>query len=258
VQALLRCGQQEAIRVVNGGRTLPQDVDLAALFRARVAGDPPLAKPTELEFPPELRRLGTSSLARPFWDYLAARGYSRPQAEQLVVTYDLHYATHGRFAYRVVIPVYDRFRRVLTWTGRTILPDEELRYLTLSAKLALCATKDTLLSLPLLWSCNNPRALLICEGPFDAMWITMLGRTFGVYGTCLFGLTLSPPQMLELEALRARFRYRALLLDSAAGHQAFKLAHSGLELGLIRLPAEVKDPATLNPQDVINLCLGII
>lgn len=259
IQALLKCGHKEAELLAYGEIQLPADEDLLADLQNKLGGyeyEP--QKPKHLSLPKEFKPLRYSTLARPFREYLYSRGYTPNQVDWLCDNYDLHYATRGRFSYRVLLPIHNRYEKLQTWTGRAIQEDTEPRYFTLSKDASLAQPKELLLGLPLLWSAPSPRALLICEGPFDAMWITTFGRAFGVYATCLFGLSLSEQQMLLLEELRDRFDYMGLLLDNAAGIQAFRLANSGINLELEQLPEGVKDPAVLRPQEVVDLCLNLI
>lgn len=259
IAGLLGCSAEQANRLAYGERALPADEDLISTFRAKL-GMQTVGPPRNLELPRELKPLmNYGSRARPFRMYLHSRGYTAQQIEWLVVTYELCYALRGDFRYRIVMPVRDRDRKLLTLTGRSIIKGEELRYYTMAKEQAVCATKETLFALPLLWRCDNPKALLVCEGPFDAMWITLFGHSFGVYATCLFGLSLSMGQAGLLSELRSRFAYIGLLLDSAANFQAFKMqANTGIELHRLRLPANAKDPADLPPQKVIDLCLSVI
>lgn len=259
IRALLGCSVEQANRLAYGDRMVPTDEDIVDSFRKQL-DLPTVSK--RLELPREFKPLSNPSImARPFRTYLYERGYSAKQVEWLTKTYDLHYTTSGEFKYRVIIPVHDPWGRLLTWTGRAISPNEELRYLALTKERAVCSTKATLLGLPLLWHCERPKALLVCEGPFDAMRITMFGRSFGVYATCVFGLALSTPQTELLYELKERFSYIGLLLDAAAHSQAFgMLAAAGHDLGLrrVKMPEGYKDPAELPPQQVIDLCLSIL
>lgn len=259
IDALIKCGMAEATRLAGGDVALPEDQDLGSELRSRL-GEQQIRKPklVSLNLPHEFKPLDNGSrFADQFLEYLSWRGYKKTQLKWLVKTYDLHYATSGKFAYRVIIPIYDRWGKLLTWTGRSILPDEELRYLTLKREQQICAPKETLLGLPLLWSCPNPKVLLVCEGPFDAFWVTAFGRSLGVYGTCLFGLTMSSPQAELLLDLRRRFPRQALLLDSAARFQAFRMANSGVRMDVVRLDEDVKDPATLTPNALLELCMQL-
>lgn len=256
IQLLLDCSRETAHELAGGDvRELVADGDLAATLRTRLLGTDAPRRSTVLAFPKEFKPLTSGVLARPFHEYLKGRGYRERQIAWLSETYGLHYATRGPFGYRIVIPVRDERRKLLTWTARSIREGEALRYKALGATEALTSIRDTLLGLDLLARCPQPKALLVCEGPFDAFWITLYGQPFGVYGTCLFGLVMSDAQAALLVRLRQRFRHIGLLLDSAASFQAFRLAQSGLDLDIIRLPSTVKDPALLSADAAIELCL---
>ena len=250
----------EARRITGGAAPIPPDEELAQSVRKKLGVvDAEEERITTLEFPPEFKSLNTNNpFSDQFRDYLTERGYKKSQLKWLVDTYDLQYATRGRFRYRIVIPVLNRWNELQTWTARSILPDQELRYLSLKADQQICAPKETLLGLPLLWSCPSPRALVICEGPFDAFWITAYGRSMGVYATCLFGLSMQPQQAELLAQLRQRFPYMTVLLDESATMQAVKMASYGIRLAIDRLPSNVKDPATMSVNGVIDLCSAIL
>jgi len=117
--------------------------------------------------------------------------------------------------------------------------------------------QDTLLGLPYLWHVSDPKVLLIAEGPFDAMWLTSWGKSFGVYATCLFGLNLSQQQMVLISALQERFEKTYLLLDRGAAMRAFRLATSGLSLPIKRIDT-AKDPAELTPEQASSFCVSCL
>ena len=249
---------------------LVADEDVGLDMRTKLLD--PVMEPTEKKLPlrllKEFRPLDDGSrFAGAFKDYLIdERGYRPKQVQWLTETYDLHYATRGSFAYRVIMPLRDRWGKLLTWTARSIIKDEEVRYKTLSVTAkpwlglpaAACATTETLFGLDVLWDCPNPKACIICEGPFDATWISTFGHSLGVYGTCVFGLNLTPTQSVLIEDLRDRFDYIGMLLDGAAHFQAFRLANNGLNLDLLKIPDGVKDPAVLSPNAVMDLCLSVV
>lgn len=257
IGALLKCSPAEAERINGEGAVaLPSDSDLGAELRKRLGGEEPeVARVTQLSLPKEFYPLTDGSRwSDAFIDYLMSRGYTEARAWWLADTYNLQYAKSGRFAYRLIIPIYDRWRNLQTWTGRAIYPEEELRYRSLKREEQVCSPKETLLGLPLLWECPNPKLLVICEGPFDAFWVTTFGRPIGIYGTCLFGLSMSDAQATLLLELKERFRHQTLLLDSAARMQAFKMAGNGLGLTYTPLPEDVKDPGEM-PADRLVLFL---
>ncbi len=262
IQALLHCSLSEAEMLSGGQRELPADNDFGGELRRKlnVEDERLSTRKHKLELPCGFKSLLSKSIfAKQFRDYLVReRHYRDNQLAWLAEVYSLHYAIRGRFAYRIIIPFYDRVGQVVSWTGRSIVPDDPMRYLTLKHSESVCPPAETLLGLPMLWSCNNPRVLLVCEGPFDAMWMTLFGHSLGVYATCLFGLRMSEHQRILLEELRGRFPDTRLLLDSEARFQAFRMANSGTAMGVVRLPEEVKDPAELPPAATLDLCASLL
>lgn len=256
-QTLLRCSEEEArARLGEAAPALAGAEGLRASFARITGGQAPMKM---IGMPDDFLPLNNGSpFAAPYIEYLKTRGYEESQIAWLTTTYDLHYARKGKFQGRIIIPVKDRSGNLLTWTGRTVRREDSLRYRTLSNRDQLASTKESLLGLPLLWRCTNPRVLVICEGPFDAMWISTYGRTFGVYGTCLFGLTLQREQTALLAELRERFERQVLILDSSARRQAFRLAHSGLDIDTASLPNGVKDPAELTANQAVELCVSLL
>jgi hypothetical protein len=262
IQLLLKCSEQTARELAGTASVdLPVDVDLGQQMRSALYPDEAPRSHGPLRLLSEFKPLVQDGfLAKPFWFYLRERGYRDKQIEWLCQSYQLHYATRGPFSYRIIIPIYDRRGKLMTWVARSIRPQEEVRYKALSVEpvrelpAALAAPYQMLLGLPLLWRCPDSRVLVVCEGPFDALWITTYGRSFGVYGTCLFGLNLSEAQQYQLSDLQERFEREVLLLDSEASFQAFRLSQSGNDLRVIRLSENVKDPAELPSSEVISLC----
>jgi len=68
---------------------------------------------------------------------------------------------------------------------------------------------------------------------------------------------MSSSQADLLTALRQRFPRQALLLDTEARFQAFKMASSGYDLKVAHLPDHVKDPAELTTDEVFDLALYV-
>jgi hypothetical protein len=262
IQGLLNVSQEDARRLAGEEvAPSPADEDLPGQLAVMMGDAPAKATPTKLQFPVEFKPLThkptwKENTSTPFWSYLFDRGYPDRDASWLSQSYNLHYATRGPYRYRLIIPVYDVEGALKTWTARSILPDEKLRYKTLSASgrygpdepVALGAPTNLLLGSPLLLRCPNPEVLVLCEGPFDAFRITALGRHVGVYGTCLFGLNISDAQINLLERLMVRFRKLVLLLDPDQEFLPMRVKSdlAPLPITIGKLPAGVEDPGALS------------
>lgn len=275
IQKLLGCSQEEADRIVGiRAETAPTVDELALSYAAlkRLSGEEaPRAAPRKLELLKEFKSLlNGSPFAEPFWDYLRDRGFRRPQIEWLAKNYDLRYATRGAYAYRIVVPIYDRYGKLLTWTARSIHPDTRLRYKTLRATpsedpddygpVALAADKETVLGLPVLYSASSRKALVLVEGPFDALKLSAFGWGLGVYGAALFGLNVSPSQVSEALELASRFERVYLLLDEGAELHRLRLSSvlSVVNPVILRVPGGYDDPGDMPPEAVVTFALNLI
>ena len=269
VQQLLHCSPEEARRITGTAEvTTPTVGDFEASYAAlRQTTTVETRQPRALSFPKEFKPLMNGSpFARPFIEYLEQRGYRYAQIEWLAKAYNLHYATQGLYAYRIIIPIYDRYGELLSWTARTIQSDVQPRYRTLRVSgeddqpVARVAANHTVLGLPLLWSADKPEALVVVEGPFDALKVTAFGRSLGVYATCLFGLNIYPAQVGELQELAGRFERKYLLLDEDAELQRLRLFGALAPLGFkaAKMPPNSDDPGALSGEAVVNLALELL
>ena len=267
VQQLIHCSATEARRIVGGSATTaPTQDDLAAIaarMKSSSTGEP---SHQDLRLLPEFKPLlNASPFADQFLDYLLERGYRTAQIEWLAKNYKLHYALKGLWAYRIIIPVYTRYNELLTWTARTVRPDEQPRYRTLQVKakypddvVAKLPINNTVLGLPVLWAANNPRVLVLVEGPFDALKVTAFGHTLGLYATCLFGLNVYPLQVAELQELSERFERRYLLVDEDAELQRLRLLQPLKALGFKALKLNsADDPGAMTAEQVVKLAIEL-
>lgn len=267
VQMLLHCDAVRAHEIVYGSAPAVPTQDAMKEQMQRMRGGN-LAPVGPLEFLPEFRALNLDSVsAAPYINYMWRRGYTDGEIKWLIETYDLQYATKGRFAHRLVIPIHDRNGDLMTWTARSVRAQDELRYKALSMfkpngipPFGRCAPKETLFGLPILYRARQPRVLVLVEGPFDAWRIITIGRGLGVYATCLFGMTVQPGQMDELAALSKRFDRVVLLLDPDAEMHRLRLHQQLAPIrGIVRrLSGGVKDPADLSPEAATGLCVSLL
>lgn len=213
---ILVCSIERAKELLGEQATpLPTVEEFSSSWRKQLGLSPEVSeRPKVLHFPKEVKLLTLDApRSLSFWEYLYERGYLVGEARWAVKNYDLHYALFGRFAYRIVIPIYSATGELLTWTGRSIDPNARIRYSTLPKDDARAPPGNLLLGLPTLYKAPKTRCLVICEGPFDAIAVSVLGHEFGVWGTCLFGLDLSEAQADLLVGLEERFDRMCLALD---------------------------------------------
>lgn len=255
VQALLGCSYEEAQRIVGDVAGLPGIAD--ATFGDAIAmmlspGRAPAAKRGALEWPAEIRPLAGAGAA-PFAAYIQARGYSKIEAGEICDLYSLRYARHGVFRFRVCFPI-SLGGKLTGWTGRSILPDQDLRYLALTTDAEKAKKWRTPLALRSvyhsIWNYDdiardaNAHTLVLCEGPFDALRLDYYGRMFGLRAGCLFGKSISEPQIVLLENLAPRFKQRLLMLDDNSLFQSFgsSLRLAYLDFKVQALPEYAKEP----------------
>jgi hypothetical protein len=123
-------------------------------------------------------------------DYMHDRGFR--SVSRLCERYDLRYAPRGPFARRVLIPIHDGNQQV-TWTGRAIDADRELRYLMQEVD------RDGLIYIPRLIR----EVCFAVEGPIDALKIAAATESNRISAVGLMGLGLSEARILSLiEALQ--------------------------------------------------------
>lgn len=220
--AVLRCTEERARELTGeeGAAGLPDKDEFAEQWRAQlgVVAHQIDHRPIKLMLPREFHSLlnNHSSVAGVFWKYLASRGFNPEQASWAAGAYCFQYAVVGRYAYRLIVPVHNARNELMTWTGRSINPSEGIRYLSLGTEEAVVPPANLLLGLPLLWRVSSTRCLVVCEGPFDAIAVSVLGHRAGIWGTCLFGVNVSEAQAELLADLSRRFEHMCLLVDPDA------------------------------------------
>lgn len=273
IRQLLHCSEEEARRLAGIKESVAVSTnelsDSLSKLKAALGVAVEEIFPTELKLLPEFKQLDPSSpLATPYVLYLKERGYRDAQIAWLAKHYKLHYATKGLYRQRIIVPIYDRYGDLLSWTARTIKPDVQPRYRTLRVfkggedppPYAKIASNHTVLGLPVLWAAPNPRALIIVEGPFDALKVTAFGAALGVYATCLFGLNVYPAQIAELQELAGRFDQVYLLLDEDAVFQRLRLMEALKSVGVkpLKMPPGTDDPGALSGGEITRISLDIL
>jgi hypothetical protein len=182
-----------------------------------------------------------------FFRYLQSRGYENPQ--NLIKEYDLRCALIGRYADRIIIPIYMN-EELLGWTSRAIIdPREAPRYLASSEDV-----KTTILNYDQLKKGGN--RLFIVEGPFDAIRMDYQVNNqhpLIVRATCTFGTSVTVSQFALLRSIVPEFDEAWVLFDKGADGPAAELA-SWIRAKIAYLPFNKKDPGELSDLELEAAC----
>lgn len=259
VMALIGCSPERARSIVGESVFIPDD--FLGAVQGLVNPAPPEARKA-LILPDEFksfRDLKRSS--KPFVDYLRKRKFTLPQIKRFSRDYDMYYATSGRMKGRVVFAIYFE-DELVTWTGRTIYPDQDLRYKTLSidsekepTPAVQAITQYLLFYDDLLENKHDCHTLMFCEGPFDALKVNVVGRPHGIAATCFFTASPSRTQIDLAGELISRYRHRFLLLDRGTLATALRAQidmHS-LKLRVLTLPEHLKDPGEIDEPTLLDI-----
>lgn len=260
VQALLNTTLERAKAIVGDALFLPDDFMHAVMSKMT---PPEQADRPPLELPDEFKAIKDTPSARRFVNYLTgpSRQFTRKEVFSLTRKYDLRYAKTGKMRNRIIFPIYHE-GQLMSWTGRAISPNETLRYKTLSADPEI---EDTPAFGPindyLLWYDDlNERehdsdTIVINEGPFDALKVSVLGARHGIDATCVFTASPSRRQIDLLHVLCDQYKYRYLLLDRGTLGTALRVqdALSSLKIPFLSLPDHIKDPGLLDERSLLKI-----
>lgn len=246
---LLNCSVEQARAMAGENHPILSD-DL-------VAATEKILTPAVVESDPVLVR---SALFKPFVGqytsqrfvhYLRSRGFP-PPIEDLSKTYDMYYAVTGPFFGRVLFMVRSLLGEIMGWTGRSIYPEERLRY-----------RSEGPIGHYLLWLDRLPRpkshTLVLCEGPMDALKVNVFGRSLGVDATCCFTSSPTRWQVDHILGLGRRYRRNCVMLDrgEVANMLVTTDALSTLRPESIWMPARTKDPGDIGSVSELAEIMGL-
>jgi hypothetical protein len=248
--ALIDCSVEHAANLV-GYKATDIPNDLLAQVRRLTGEVIPMPEPKVLDMPTEFKHLDNElPSSKPYVAYLRKRGFTDDHIAILArPPFDLRYCTMGEWMGRIIFPICEH-GKLVTWTGRTIF-DVNLRYRTLSQSDALGPISDHLLWYDMLRH-TGAETIVMCEGPFDAAKITMLGQPHSVVGTCFFTMVPSRRQVGLLHELLPKFRRRILLLDQDTFPKSQRLLWSEfahLDVERRALPTGIKDPGEIRNEN---------
>lgn len=254
VQALLRCDWERAAKITGQAIYVPSDF----MDRVRGAISPQAIEVRRpLKEPKEFKRFEGLPSSRPFVSYLRSRGFTDDDIAVMSSRYSMRYCTQGAYRHRIMFMV--RFMGdLVAWTGRSIARDAELRYRALSIDPERAQREGYepalgAISHYLLWWDRLQRVdadtLILCEGPFDALKVDVLGNRHGVAATCFFTSAPTDAQMALLHEICPQFRRKVMLLDRGTLALSMRVVSSLSSLGVVsrELGQGLKDPGEFTP-----------
>lgn len=259
VQQLLGIPLHQAMSIVGQSVFIPEDFIGAVMAKLR-----PTAKAAlpEVKQPKDFKPLTDKNhSARMFVNYMLDRGFTRGEINRMHQYHGLCYAIAGEQRGRIIFPV-EYGGKLQSWTGRTVYPDVELRYKSLSPDPEQSDNPATgPISDFLLWYdqlLDGGDVLVLNEGPFDALKVRTLGRSHRIYATCCFTATPSESQIEMLHDVAPLFKRRVLLLDRGTLAATLKVstALGSLRFEALSLPRRLKDPGELRDTEDLLDVLG--
>jgi hypothetical protein len=255
---LVGCSYEEADSFVRGEEIDTSDFDKASLefMSYREKEEEHVGY---LELPADFRRLASPyGRARPYWHYLASRGFSSGEIPKVSKRYNLHYCDKGEWRGRLILPIHiDGV--LVSWTGRTFYDREKLRYRSLTHDKSavphgLISIRDILFNFDLATK-KTHRVCVLVEGPLDAVVVDYYGQRYGVTSVATFGMGIREPQLDLLERVRKKCDTLVICGDKNADANVMDLisATHDMKPEVISLPAGVKDPAELSRNQVRDL-----
>jgi hypothetical protein len=263
IQALLSCSWEQACSLSGQQTTLPNDF-LNKLKLSLAGSQTEVLSKQPLQLPAEFKRFKAVPSCRPYINYLTNRNFS---ASDILNTleYGVYYASQGSYKGRILFTIVQDLELV-GWTGRTIYPNEQVRYKTLSHDIEKAKERDEIPALNpishyLLFYDRlvhtDADTIVLCEGPFDAWKVNVLGESLGVVATCFFTSTLSKQQLNLLHEVLPKFKNRILLLDQKTFTKSARMKQDlvALDVSVKHLPKEIDDPGEIKNQKQLKECL---
>ena len=265
IQALLGCSWEQATNLAGNAKTLPND--FLSKMKASLVKKEEVKMERVLSLPEEFKEFNKKPSCRMYAEYLRQRRFNDKNIFEDTKEYGIYYASQGLYKGRIIFTVHHE-DRLAGWTGRTIFPSEIVRYQTLTNDKEKAEGRGEIpanfpINNYLLWfdrlvNCGLEN-IVLCEGPFDAWRVNLLGASIGVAATCFFTNTPSRQQIQLLHSLLPKFRQKFILLDEGTASKAERLRKDLFSLGVVvkNLPFGLKDPAEINSSRDLKTILGL-
>ncbi len=169
--------------------------------------------------------------APPGWDrltqYLAKEGVPLEKAVAAGVLAEKEGRIYDRFRDRLVVPILDASGRVVAFSGRTLDPEGEPKYLN-SPESPIFKKRELLFGLPQAREAiREKKRAIVVEGLFDVIALHQMGYREAV---AVLGSAFTPEQALLLKRLGVTDLYLAFDADEAGR----KATLAGLDLDVVR------------------------
>jgi hypothetical protein len=265
IQALLNCSWNQANNLAGQARTIPDD--FLSKVRASMSKKEVIQPRNKLKLPSEFKTFFNKPSAKPYVEYLRRRGYNDKQIQQ-AKNYGIYYASQGLYKGRIIFTVTDN-GDLVGWTGRTIYPNEIVRYQTLTNDLEKAEERgETPAPHPvtnfLLFADRLLQAdadtIVLTEGPFDAWKVNVLGEIEGIVSTCFFTSSMSVEQKNKLYEILPRFKRKYILLDQGTFSRAERIRNDLVSFGVEvrRMPESIDDPGNIPTTNILKKVLAIV
>ena len=162
----------------------------------------------------------------------------------------------GTYACRIIIPYFEG-ETLMTWTARSI-NTTPIRYKTLAASECRFTPKELLYGYDL--AKKGGKALVVCEGPFDAMKLDLYGMQRKVYAVSLSGKIPTLRQKILLNRLSHDFDSLWICLDKDAEMDSVAVQNdlSALKIKRVKIPWDgFKDIGACTPSQVEQIVEGV-
>jgi hypothetical protein len=261
IQALLNCSMERASTLAGNAKTLPND--FMNKIKTSLVKQDTVQIENKLKLPVEFKSFSKLPSCKIYLNYINLRGFTIKDAED----YKVYYAFLGPYKGRIIFTV-EYEEKLVGWTGRTVYSSQNVRYKTLTndpetAKEnneipAPRPISDFLLFYDKLLK-SDAETIVLCEGPFDAWKVNVLGKYLGVVATCFFTSTMSKQQLNLLHGLLPKFRNKFLLLDQNTFSKAARIKADLIALGIVpkRMSDGIKDPGDIKSVKELEQCLQL-
>lgn len=148
--------------------------------------------------------------------------------------------TYDFFRNRIMFPVIDRRGNVISFSGRTIDPDETRKYINSSETLVF-QKRLSLFGINFAKNANE-KYMILCEGNMDVVALNQAGFENSV-ATCGTAITAEQSRLLRQYCETVVIAYDADIAGQKAAEKAINLlGQAGISARVLEFPQGVKDP----------------